>query len=129
MPFLAIAWSFLQRGVSGLLTFCSKPPGSWIAAALGLVLGLWWFGHLRYAAGFAAAAALAAARSAQIKAKQNAAISGANDRAAVRAVESNKQNAETQEAVVHVKESAAAMPDAGGVAITSDVADRLRDIK
>lgn len=121
----AIVWAIIKQGFA----FFAKPPGIWIAAALGLVFGLWWFGHLKYAAGIAAAAAAAAARSAQVKAKQSAAIAEANNRAAVRAVESAKQNAETQEAVIHAKDAAATMPGAGGVAIPADVADRLRDIQ
>lgn len=121
----AIIWTFLQRGFG----FFTKPPGLYIGLAIAAALGLWWFGHLKYAAGVAATVAAAAARSAQVKAKQNAAISGANDRAALRAVESAKKDAQTQEAVTHVKEAAATMPGAGGVAITADVADRLRNIQ
>lgn len=120
-----IAWLFLKRGIG----FFVKPPGIYIAAALGLMFGLWWFGHLKYAAGVAAAVAAGAARSAQVKAKQTAAISGANDRAASRAVESAKKDTETQGAVEHAKQAAANMPGANGVAIPSDVADRLRDIQ
>lgn len=121
----AIAWALLKRGLS----FFAKPPGLYIGLVIAAALGLWWFGHLKYAAGAAAAAAAAAARSAQVKAKQAAAVSGANDRAASRAVESAKKDAETQGAVEHAKEAAANMSGANGVAITPDVADRLRDIQ
>ena len=125
LPF--IGW--IKGAVSGLLTFCSKPPGIYIAAAVAACLGLWWFGHLKYAAGVAAAVAAASARSAQVKAKQDKAIAAANAGALIRAIESAKLDNEEKEAVAHVKEAAANMPDGGSVAITADVADRLRDIK
>ena len=125
LPFIA---SF-KSAVGAALTFISKPPGIYIAAAIAACLGLWWFGHLKYAAGLAAAAAAAAARSAQVKAKQDKAISDANAGALVRAIEAARLEHEEREAVAHVREGAATMPNAGGVAITSDVADRLRDIK
>lgn len=120
----AIAWALLRRG----LGFFAKPPGLYIGLLIAAALGLWWFGHLKYAAGVAAAAVAAAARSAKVKAKQTAAISAANDRAAARAVESAKKDAETQRAVEDAKKAAANMPGADEVAITSAVADRLRDI-
>ncbi len=44
-------WGGAQKAFSAILEFCSSPPGSWIAAALGLVLGFWWWGHQQYAAG------------------------------------------------------------------------------
>lgn len=121
----AIAWAFLRRG----LDFFSKPPGLWIALLGAAALGLWWFGHLKYAAGVAAAAAAASARAAQIRAKQNTAINAANAGALVRAIEAAKLDAESKEVVKDVRETAADMPDAGGVAITGDVADRLRSIR
>lgn len=51
MTIVMVVWGFLQRGVSGLLTFCSKPPGSWIAAAIAACLGLWWFGQHEFNSG------------------------------------------------------------------------------
>ena len=119
----------LRSALGAALTFFTTKPGIYIAAAIAACLGLWWYGHREYAAGVAAAVAAASARAAQIRAKQSAAISAVNDRAAARAVEAAKKDAETQGAVLHVKEAAATMPDAGGVAITADVADRLRDIQ
>lgn len=46
MPiFLLTALGWARSAFSAILTFCSKPPGSWIAASAALALGLWWFGH------------------------------------------------------------------------------------
>lgn len=130
MPlFLIPILAGFRSALSAVLVFCSKPPGSWIAAAGALVIALWWFGHVKYAAGVAAAVAAASARSAQVRAKQTAAIAEVNQMAAVRAMETAMKDAKTQEAVEHVKEAAANMPGANGVVITSDVADRLRNIQ
>ena len=51
MPFLWIAWGFIKSGFGALLSFCSKPPGSWIAAALAVFLALWWYGNHKFDAG------------------------------------------------------------------------------
>lgn len=118
----------IGRVLSSAVGAALKPPGIYIAAAIAACLGLWWFGHLKYAAGVAAATAAAAARSAQLRAKQDKAIKEAEAGALVRAIESAKLEAEAKETVNHVKEAAADMPDAGGIAITGDVADRLRSI-
>lgn len=48
---VALAWAFIQRGFTAVIEFCSKPPGSWIAAALGLVLGVWLVHHHGYRQG------------------------------------------------------------------------------
>ena len=48
MPFLWIAWGFIKSGFGAALSFCSKPPGSWIAAALAVFLALWWYGNHQF---------------------------------------------------------------------------------
>jgi hypothetical protein len=126
--FWALLLPRLSSAAGAALKFFTTKPGIYIAAAIAACLGLWWYGHLRYAAGAAAVTAATALRAAQTKAKQTAAISGANDRAAARAVEAAKKDAEIKEAVTNVKQAAAAMPDAGSVAITVPVADRLREL-
>lgn len=45
----------LRSAVSGLLTFFSKPPGIWIAAALCLVMCFWWYGNHQWHRGYLAA--------------------------------------------------------------------------
>jgi len=47
LPFITGAKSF----IGGLIDFCSKPPGSWIAAALAVFLALWWYGNHKFDAG------------------------------------------------------------------------------
>lgn len=118
----------LRNAFSAIISFCSKPPGSWIAAACAACLGLWWFGHLKYAAGVAAATAAAAATQAKLKAKQDNAVKDAEAAALVRAIESAKLNSEARETVANVKEMSRNMPDSGGVAIAPDIADRLRSL-
>lgn len=119
----------LRSALGAALTFISKPPGIYIAAAGAACLALWWFGHLKYAAGVAATTAAVAARAAQLRAKQNEAISQANAGALIRAIEAAKEDAKLKEAVNDVREAAKNMPDSGGIAITADVADRLRSLR
>lgn len=46
MPiFLLTALGCGKSAFGAIITFCSKPPGSWAACAGGLFLGLWWFGQ------------------------------------------------------------------------------------
>lgn len=47
LPFLAGAKSIF----AAIITFCSKPPGSWIAAAVAAFLALWWFGQYEFSKG------------------------------------------------------------------------------
>jgi len=51
MPFLLLLWGGAQKAFFSILEFCSKPPGSWIAAALGLVLCGWVIHHHGYKQG------------------------------------------------------------------------------
>jgi hypothetical protein len=52
MPlFLLPLIASFKSAIGAALTFISKPPVSWIAAALGLVLGLWWFGQHEFNSG------------------------------------------------------------------------------
>lgn len=41
----------LKSVFSAIVAFCSKPPGSWIAAALALFLALWWYGNHQFRKG------------------------------------------------------------------------------
>lgn len=128
MPFLAIAWGLLQRGVSGLLTFCSKPPGSWIAAALGLVLGLWWFGQHEFNRGELKCETAHAEAAANEINRQIVAANEANKRSEVRTTVSEKKNTDNQKVIAHVKEQAAAMPGASDICIDAATADELRSV-
>lgn len=53
MPFIAIAWAFAQKWVSAAVEFCSKPPGSWLAAAAAVAVALWWYGQHEFNKGAA----------------------------------------------------------------------------
>ena len=69
LPFISGA----RRLIGGLLAFCSKPPGSWIAAALALFLALWWYGNHQFNKGVSWQLAQDAEFIAQLKPKQAAA--------------------------------------------------------
>lgn len=53
MGFLTIAWVLLGKGFGAVITFCSKPPGSWIACAVAGMLAVWWFGQHEFNKGVA----------------------------------------------------------------------------
>lgn len=63
----------LKSVFSAIITFCSKPPGSWIAAALALFLALWWYGNHQFNKGVSWQLAQDAEFIAQLKPKQVAA--------------------------------------------------------
>lgn len=69
LPFISGA----RRLIGGLLAFCSKPPGSWIAAALAVFLALWWYGNHQFNKGVAWQLAQDAEFIANMKPKQAAA--------------------------------------------------------
>lgn len=128
MSFLFLAWGFVQRGFGAVLTFCSKPPGSWIAAALAALLGLWWYGHHQYAAGVSACEIKHAEAEANEIARLGQVYVDADKRSNVRTDVSEKKNTDNQKRVANVKTEAAAMPGASDVCIPADVADQLREI-
>lgn len=66
LPFISGAKAFF----SAIITFCSKPPGSWIACAVGIALGLWWFGQHEFNKGVAHQLAIDAEAIAKLKPKQ-----------------------------------------------------------
>lgn len=124
----AIAWAFLQRGVSGLLTFFSTTVGKWIAAALGLVLYTWIVHHHGYKQGVSVCETSHAEAAAQELARQKAVFIDANTRAVARSVITEKKNTANQTRIVYVKEQAAAMPGASDVCLDAATADGVRSI-
>lgn len=69
LPFIGWAKGFF----GGIIAFCSKPPGSWIAAALAVFLALWWYGNHKFDAGVKWQLAQDAEFIANLKPKQSAA--------------------------------------------------------
>lgn len=53
LAILTSVWSAVKSFFAAILDFCSKPPGSWIALALGVLLAFWLWGNHRYDAGMA----------------------------------------------------------------------------
>jgi hypothetical protein len=129
MPILLMLWGGAQKAFGAVLTFCSKPPGSWIAAALGLMLGFWWYGHHQYAAGVSHCEAQHAEAAANELARQSKVIADADTRAVARSVITDKKNTENQKVIVYVKEKAAAMAGASDVCLDAATADGLRLLK
>jgi hypothetical protein len=52
------------------MSFFARPPGSWIACALAVVAGVWWYGHHQYNNGYLAAQEEAAGAARPIIVKQ-----------------------------------------------------------
>lgn len=80
IAFLLPVWSVVKSIFGAILTFCSKPPGSWIALGLAVVFAIWLFGHYRYNQGLADQATA--------------------DKAAIARVESNYQTCRENEATL-----------------------------
>lgn len=56
MPLFLLPLLGSIRSIFGaIITFCSRPPGSYITCAVALALGLWWFGQHEYNKGHLAA--------------------------------------------------------------------------
>lgn len=71
MPlFLIPILAGFRSALSAVLAFCSKPPGSWIAAALAFVIALWWYGQHEFNRGVAKCQADGAKAAANINAGQ-----------------------------------------------------------
>ena len=66
LPFIGGLKSFF----GAIITFCSKPPGSWIAAALAVFLALWWYGNHQFNKGVAHQLAIEAEAAAELGGKQ-----------------------------------------------------------
>lgn len=52
----AVAWLFVKNSFSNIFTFCSRPPGSYIAAVAAVALALWWYGQHEFNKGVASVA-------------------------------------------------------------------------
>jgi len=67
---IALALSWLKSAFSGAVEFCSKPPGSWIAAALAVAAALWWYGQHEFNRGAASVTAKDVAALAHVQVAQ-----------------------------------------------------------
>lgn len=129
MPFLLLLWGGAQKAFFSILEFCSKPPGSWIAAALGLVLCGWVIHHHGYKQGRGACEAEHAEAAANELARQSSVIESVIVRSDARTEISTKKNEANKKVVADVKQMAAAQPQAGDVCIDAAIADKLRNIQ
>lgn len=129
MPlFLLTALGWGKSAFGAVITFCSKPPGSWIAAAVALSLGLWWYGQHEFNRGEAKCEAAHAEAAANERARQAKVFVDADTRAVARSVISEQKDTDNQKRVANVKVEAAAMPGASDVCIDASIADELRSI-
>lgn len=74
MPLFLLPFIGGLKSIFGaIIAFCSKPPGSWIAAAVAVFLALWWYGNHQFHKGVSWQLAQDAEFIANLKPKQAAA--------------------------------------------------------
>lgn len=118
----------LRSALGAALSFISKPPGIYIAAAIAACLGLWWFGQHEFNSGKRACEKAHAEASAQELARQKAVFIDADKRSTQRTDESEKVNTQNRTIIRVIREQVAAMPDRDDVCISPDTADSLRSL-
>lgn len=129
MPLLLLLWGGAQRAFFSIIEFCSKPPGSWIAAALGLVLGAWLVHHHGYKQGISACEVEHAEAAAQERARQQTVFIDTDKRSVDRTTKSETANTQNKVIVRVIHDKAAAMPEANDVCIDAVLADSVRALK
>jgi hypothetical protein len=129
MPILWLVWGFVQRGFAALITFCSKPPGSWIACALAALLALWWFGQHEFNRGEAKCEAARAEAAANEVIRQKVVFIKVREQSDKRTDASEVIHQSNQKVIIHVKDQAAAMPGPSDECVPADIADGLRSLK
>lgn len=111
-----------------MLQFCSKPPGSWIAAAIAFLLGFWWWSQHEVNVGKGICNAQHAEAATNEIARLGKVYVDADTRSTVRTDKSETVNSQNKVIVRVIHDQAAAMPDRDAVCIAGPIADRLRDI-
>jgi hypothetical protein len=107
------------------LSFFARPPGSWIACALAVVAGVWWYGHHQYGNGYLAAQEDAAGAARPIIVKQGEVTREVVTKyVTVRAQDEAKTIIRIKEVPVHVTEKAdaACVVSLGFVRVWNDAA-------
>ena len=116
---------------SAILTFCSKPPGSYLAIVVIAGLGLWWYGQHEFNAGVAkdnAAHVVASAKEVARQTTVTTAVVAKSETTTTAAVIADKIN---RGIVTHVKQTAAALPPPPvecPASVPAGFADQLRAI-
>lgn len=129
MPILLMALGWGRSALGAIFAFCSKPPGSWIAAAVAFALGIWWYGQHEFNKGKEACEKAHANAAANEIIRVKTVYIDADARSAQRTDKSETVNAKNRTIVRVIHDQAAAMPDHDATCIPADIADRLREIK
>ena len=129
MTFLLLAWSAAQRGFSAVLVFCSRPPGSWIAAILVGILALWWFGQHEVNRGKSICESAHAEATANEVARQAVVVGVVNKASNIRTSEAKQIDTGNKKVIVYVHDKAAALPTASNICVDADSADAIRGLR
>jgi hypothetical protein len=119
---------FLPPLLSGALSFISRPPGSWIASVIAVLLGIWWVNDSAYNRGFAKAVSEQRARVIIKTVERVRATYQVRDRSDERTEKSKTINERNRSLTNAIAADAAARPDTSDVCVAPDLADRLRAI-
>jgi hypothetical protein len=122
-------WSGFKTSVAWLFAFFSKPPGVYILAVILIAIAIWWSGQRGYQRGGAECEARHQVAAQKEVVRQKTVFQQVGDRSDVRTAESGKINNSNEKVVQHVKDEAAARPDAPRLCVPADIADELRSLK
>ena len=128
LAFLTLALNAGRGAASWAASFFAAPPGSYIGAALLVLLALWGVHHHGYDSGRTACEQAHAARTEQAVLAEHAAGEGAVARSAVRAQHDSQTDNKAMEVIRYVASEAKSRPDSGDECVPAPLADRLRDI-
>ena len=109
-------------------SFFSKPPGTYIGAALAVLAAIWIAHHTSYGDGRADCESAHAAKVAQAVQAQRKAAAAVVARSDVLTMQNAKTDQKALEVIRYVTIEAGAMPDANDECIPAALADRVRDI-
>lgn len=128
LAILAAALSAAKGAGLWAASFFSKPPGSYIGAALAVLAAIWIAHHAGYGDGRADCESAHAAKVAQAVQAQRQAAAAVVARSDVLTTQNAKTDQKAMEVIRYVTIQAQAKPDAEDECIPAALADRVRDI-
>lgn len=125
LPFLSAAKSIF----SSVMTFFSRPPGSWIGAALIVAWIVWYAHHHGYDAGRADCETAHTAAVSNEVIRQVKITGQVVERSSARTAQDRQTDESNRKAVAHVKAKVHVLPNSSAVVVPPDIADGLRQLR